>query len=203
MACGGDATPGDAGTAADVTVPQERAAQAQVRFEVTGGGAWLVTRGRSCRTFEIEREVAAGQFERVALDLGNPAPCEVMMPGAPASIELRPLSTTATPVTWDGRQMAYVRRPLDCSTRSFTGSGTITEFLGALQPLPAGRYRVSFAMLSTVPRGCMELMNGYWCPPDNMVGAPAPGPYALCPGDRLSATFELPASGSVTVAVTR
>ena len=64
-------------------------------------------------------------------------------------------------------------------------------------------YRVSFATLAAVPLVCMELMNCYWFPPYNMVGAPAPGPYALCPGERMSATFDLPATGTVTVAVTR
>ncbi len=203
-ACSSDPMATDAG--ADVvgpgpTPPEEMAARAQVRFEVTGAGAFVVSRGRSCAVFEVERQ-AGGAWERVPLDVGVTCVCECPSPGAPAAIELEPL-TAAEPVTvrWDGRRMAFVQRTVDCSTRSFTGRGTATEYVGALQPLPAGRYRVSFATVPTAPGFCMKLMSGYWCPPTSTAGAPAPGPFALCPGTRVSAEFDLPELGDIIVPV--
>lgn len=193
--CSGEASPTGAPA---VTPPSEIAARTSVRFELRGGG-FAVTRGRSCRTFEIERATDGG-FERVPLDLGVNCACECAMPGAPASIEYMPVSASAPRVIeWDGRQMVSVTRTVDCATRSFTTRGISSELVGALQPLPAGRYRVSVAVASAAPARCMELGAGYWCPPDSTAGVPGPGPYALCPGTRLSAEFDLPTEGSVTV----
>jgi hypothetical protein len=204
-ACGTDPTPTttpDAQVGPGPTPPAEVAARTQVRFEVTGTGAFLVSRGRSCAVFEVEREVSAGQWERVPLDVGVTCVCECQPPGAPTAIEYEPLDATMpVAVRWDGRRMAFVQRAVDCSTRSFTGRGTATEYVGAPQPLPAGRYRVSFATAPSVPGGCQKLMSGFWCPPTTTVGMPAPGPFALCPGTRVTATFELPESGAVTVPV--
>ncbi len=181
-----------------VTPPTEVASRASVRFELHGAG-FVVTRGRSCRTFEIERATDGG-FERVPLDLGVNCVCECAQPGGPASIEYMPISTsTPRSIEWDGRQMVSVNRTIDCSTRSFTVRGTQSELVGALQPLAPGRYRVSVAVVNTAPAHCMELGDGFWCPPDTTSGAPAPGAYALCPGTRISAEFDLPMSGSVTV----
>jgi len=205
LACSGEPVPSDGGADARIdpgpTPPAEEPARARVRFEVSGTGAFVVSRGRSCAPFDVERQ-NGGAWERVALDLGVTCVCECASPGTPVAIELEPLTASA-PVTvrWDGRRMAFVQRTIDCATRSFTGRGTATEYVGALQPLPAGRYRVSFATVRSVPSHCMKLMSGYWCPPVSTAGAPSPGPFALCPGTRVTAEFDLPESGEVTVPV--
>ncbi len=203
-ACGTDPAPmttPDAQVGPGPTPPAEVAARAQVRFEVTGTGAYVVSRGRSCSEFEVERE-AGGVWERVPLDLGVTCVCDCQPAGAPVATGFEPLSD-ATPrvVLWDGRRMAFVQRTVDCSTVMFTGRGTATQYVGAPQPLPAGRYRVSFAIVSMVPGGCQKLRTGFTCPPTNTVGMPPPGPFALCPGTRVTTTFELPESGAVTVPV--
>jgi hypothetical protein len=182
-----------------VVVPMEVPSRVTVRFEVSGSGQ-LVVRGRSCRTYEIEREVAPDRFDRVALDLGASCVCDCTGSGTPASIGLTPLrETTPYVVTWDGRHMVSVLRTIQCSTRAFGLTGTDREAAGALQPLMAGRYRVSMVAFSSVPSGCMKLMDGFWCPPSNgTVRLPA-GPLALCPGPRVTTTFVLPESGELTV----
>ncbi len=202
--CGADPQSSPDAAAPDApAAPMEVAARTNVRFELAGSSGFAVIRGRSCRTFEVEREVSDGRYERVPLDLGVTCVCECPSPGAPASIGLTPLAATPPyAFTWDGRQMVWVERTIDCATRSFSVRGTATERVGALEPLPAGRYRVSVAVVDTVPRGCMELMDGYWCPPENTAGAPPQGPFALCPGRRVTTAFELPESGDVTVRVT-
>lgn len=188
-------------SAPPVVPPTEVAARVNVRFELSGSAGFVVTRGRSCRTFEVER-ASDGGFERVPLDLGTTCVCECMPPGAPLAIELAPINA-ATPraFPWDGRQMVSVSRTIDCSTRSFTARGMASELVGALQPLTPGRYRVSVAVVDTAPRGCQELMDGFWCPPDNSTVTPPRGPFALCPGRRVSTEFDLPAEGSVTVRI--
>lgn len=183
-----------------VTPPTEQPSRVSVRFELSGGSGFAVTRGRSCRTFEIER-VTDGGFERVPLDLGASCVCECSPPGAPSSIELAPVSVATRVIPWDGRQMVSVTRTIDCSTRSFTVHGRATEIVGALQPLPAGRYRVSVAVVDAAPSGCQKLMEGYWCPPSNATATIPAGSYALCPGRRVSTEFDLPSEGAVTVPV--
>jgi hypothetical protein len=202
MGCGGDAAtvPMMTNVTPEVRVPEAIVSRAMVRFEVSGGAGHVVYRGRSCRTFEIEHEVD-GSWQRVALDLGFSCVCECPTPGAPLSIGLRPISSSVYSEVWDGRQMATVQRNVDCSTRSFSARGVVAERVGNFQPMPAGRYRVSFAIVDTVPPQCMNLMDGYWCPPTSTVGAPEAGAYALCPGRRVSATFDLPETGRVTVPV--
>jgi hypothetical protein len=200
-ACGSDTPATPSMMAAPVVPPTEVAARVNVRFELSGSAGFVVTRGRSCRTFEVER-VGDGGFERVPLDLGNTCVCECMAPGAPLAIELAPINATTTRAfPWDGRQMVSVSRIIDCSTRSFTAHGTATELLGALQPLAPGHYRVSVAVVDTAPRSCQELMDGFWCPPDNSTVTPPRGPFALCPGRRVSTEFDLPADGNVTVRI--
>jgi hypothetical protein len=189
---------------APVVVPMEVPARVNVRFEVSGGssGGQLVVRGRACRTFEIEREVSPDRFERVPLDLGAPCVCECTGPGTPSSIGLAPLrGTTPYAVNWDGRQMVSVLRTIRCSTGGFGLTGTDNEPAGALQPLSAGRYRVSMVIFDRVPPGCMKLMEGYWCPPDNSTARIPAGPLGLCPGPRVTTPFVLPESGELTVPI--
>ncbi len=201
VGCGGETSVTPDAAAPAVTVPSAVAARVSVRFELRGASGFAVIRGRSCATFEIERE-GDGGFERVPLDLGASCVCECPAPGEPLAIGLTPLSSpTPYNLLWDGRQMVSVVRTIDCATRSFSVRGPAMERVGALQPLPAGRYRVSIAVIDTVPPGCQKLMEGYWCPPMSTSGAPAPGAYALCPGRRVSATFDLPESGELVVPV--
>ena len=101
VACSSDAVPSDGGADGRIdpgpTPPAEEPARAQVRFELSGAGAFVVTRGRSCAAFEVERQVG-GAWERVALDVGVTCVCECPSPGAPVAVELEPLTASA-PVT--------------------------------------------------------------------------------------------------------
>ncbi len=202
----GDPTPGGAPAdaavdAAPVVAPTPEPSRATLRIQVTGASGWLVTRGRSCAVMEVEREASGGVFERVPLDTGVANACECAAPGAAASIDFQPLSsTTPQSLTWDARGMTVVQRPVTCAACPPTSPRrTLTEYLGALRPVAPGRYRVSVAVARSIPPTCQKRAAGYWCPPNDQVGAPPPGPHALCPGTRASVVVTVPESGEVTV----
>lgn len=197
--------------------PLEIAATTTVRLAVkNGSGAdrWIATTGTWCEPTAIDRLDASGVASHVARGLGFECLCECPNPGGPFVQAWRKLGPgESVTLDWDGRALVTYTTAYDCSTHGWPGQGVQAQLNGALQPTAPGKYRVTIDVASAPPTGCSQTASlPEWTCSGGYPGSPGypgstpPTIMQLCPaGDgntTASATFDLPASGAIDVALT-
>lgn len=193
----GDLAPYDLAFVCPAATPSTQTVNVTVT-NASGTLAWLITRGQYCDPFSISG---------AALSEGYSCVCECPPPPPPsASYYTRiPVGGTMT-MSWDARALADCTESVDCAQRGWPGAGIQQVPSGNWQPAAPGSYTITLAYELEAPQrqSCNMLANGdVSCIPNApMAGSPA-GPTAqLCPSkSTAAATFTLPASGDVAVAI--
>lgn len=172
-----------------------------VRFRLTGpAGSYVVSAGDACSPFEIER----GAHDPVTQGRPYAPLCEGPPPQRPAPRSALALDA-APELIWDARELVATGSGcFDCGS----GSGLTryqTYSIDALEPVAAGRYRATFAILDAVdgalPLGCSADGGMAYCAPTWGMGFGG-GPFTICPASRfVTVELDLPASGDVEVPV--
>jgi hypothetical protein len=178
-----------------------------VQIVVTNRAAadrYLVTEGTFCDPFSV----SFSQQSPMHLTLGFQCLCECPNPGPARPATLHRLAPgDSFTLSWDARSLVTCTETVDCSTEGLPGLGTASQVVGASQPVGAGPYSVSVAAVTAVPQGCSGDGTTFTCPMSYSGGPGGPfnNPPAIqveCPADvTASASFELPASGDVSVPV--
>jgi hypothetical protein len=203
----------DASYDAPTAVPSEVAATTTVHLEVkntSGGDRWIATTGTWCEPTSIERLDPGhpGSASHLGRGIGFQCLCECPNPGAPFVQAWRKLGPgESVTLDWDGRALVTYTTPYDCSTHGWPGQGVQAQLNGALQPAAPGTYRATIDVARAVPAGCTQTgtLPEWTCSPGypGYPGSMPPAIAQLCPaGDgntTASATFDLPAAGTVSV----
>ncbi len=196
-----DAPGGTCETAPVTDVPSRQTVRFTFPATTTG---YLVSDGVGCSPAAYTRLDGATETA-VPLGLGFQCLCECPRPPDPyASALMSFMAVRGVPgLTWDAREIVTCTSAFDCGTR-WPGAGWQTVVNAAWVPVQPGRYRATFGIVDTLPRGCFEATDGaVTCSGEAMY--PSPGyfpPYGICPAmRRVSVEFELPASGDVIVPV--
>jgi hypothetical protein len=140
------------------------------------------------------------------LTMGLPFQCLCECPGPPP-----PTFTTApivraggmaVTIDWDARNVATCEQPYDCAMHGWPGVGVISETVAVPLAVDAGHYRVTLAVVDSVPSGCTTGADGaIQCDPRPGPGGGI-GTYDLCMTSRtVTAEFDVPMAGDVTVPV--
>jgi hypothetical protein len=184
------------------------ASRQTVRFNVTGSaGSYVVTSGWLCGPLGVVSVAADGSTTDVLLGLPYQCICECAPPPAETVTWASPLGgASPATVVWDARALATYVECIDCVARGYPGEGIQMMTAGSLQPVAAGHFRATFAILDTVPSNCTVQADGALdCPPvtTSFPQIPWPTEYGLCPASRtVSVGFDLPATGDLDVEVT-
>jgi hypothetical protein len=199
---------GDTSIVADTApacAPANAPSSQNVEIVVTNSGTadrYLVTAGTWCDPYSISSSQKAALF----LNLGFQCVCECPNPGAPGPSTLHRLAPGESfSLTWDARALTTCTESIDCATMGWPGLGTAHELIGGKTPALPGLYWVSVGALTALPHGCAGDGTTFGCQA-NVGGNPSgTTPSAIqtsCPAEvSASASFTLPTSGDVSVAI--
>jgi hypothetical protein len=190
---------GAGGQAACNPPPEDSPSAQSVTFAIANAASsdrYLVTSGHMCDAYGFERN-QGGTYAAVPISMPFVCGCECPYPGDPHPIAYRRLKPAETySVVWDARGLVTCAYSIDCG-----GGFSAPGLVGALQPLGAGDYRVTFGADEMPAMGCQPVdANGdeWQCPDFGSVGNPG----AACGSAQTAiAEFALPSSGDLTVAV--
>lgn len=192
--------PPDAGVCISDSAPVAVVASASVRLRIHGRG-WIVESGSQCGAYDVESlDTGLG----VTLGIGFECVCECPAPGEPGPTALRAPAAGAEPLelVWDGRGLRTYTTCVDCAERGWPGAGWQRVTGGALQPTPAGRYRITIPVYDELPATCGESSPGSAsCSPPAGPGFPFAS-YRACEAPRtVSVEVDLPESGEIEIDV--
>jgi hypothetical protein len=182
-----------------VTIPSRQSVHIVVVSQQLG---WVISYGKLCAPFTIERQTAQGTWESIRLGLSFQCGCECPAPGGTHADGLT--SFAAGPeFTWDAREQIVYTATLACDPRGPYPPIQMLREAG-WQPVASGHYRVSVGIFDALPSVCSlgadESGQARCNYPYDTGGNPSV--YQLCPADRAaSAEFDLPPSGDITVYV--
>jgi hypothetical protein len=156
-----------------------------------------ITAAFLCAPFTIERQDADGSWRNLVLGVPFQCGCECPVAGSAHPTELTGFVTSPT-VTWDARELVVFQQTQTCPT-----GGSVNVIRSAAQPVSAGHYRATIAVLDKAPAECERSTNYHYTCQVPYGDGPTPTDYSLCAHDRTAVgTFDLPASGDVDVNLT-
>jgi hypothetical protein len=204
---GGDApSSADAATACGpgASVPSRQTVEVVVTNQAAAD-RYLVTAGTFCDPFSV----SFSQQNALPLTLGFQCVCECPNPGPARPATLHRLAPGESfTLRWNATALTTCTETVDCAAMGWKGLGTASQLVGASAPVGPGPYGVSVGALAAVPQGCFGDGTTFNCPmswgggnPGGPNGIP-PAIQTVCPADAFaSVSFELPASGDVSVPV--
>jgi hypothetical protein len=196
---GGDA----GGTTADASPPPTEVPSAQtVTFKVTnasGADRYVVTGGNNCTSLELDKLADGGQ-SIVPLMIGFQCPCECPMPGSARPTAFRRVAAGESfDVTWDARGLTTWRQSIVCQNGGPFPPRASSVVAGVLQPVDAGRYRITLGVESTLPAGCQGSGPDYRCDVSYASNETSEIAPRCLTSSNAATEFSLPVSGDVVV----
>lgn len=184
----------DAGPMCTVDPPAHVPSAVAVQFEIVNTGAkarWVAQGGTWCDAWAV-----TGAPRATGYHCGCACP-EPAVAATDGWVLLQPGESYI--IGWDARRMEAFTRLHTCADGE-----TICLDTGALLPLAPGTYTVRIGATDTLPAHCVADPGEpeiFCAPPADAGAATPPSPQALCPElDTVAeATFDLPASGELTV----
>ncbi|MEZ4298234.1 MAG: hypothetical protein R3B70_24995 [Polyangiaceae bacterium] len=190
---GGAGGTGGSGGAAECTPPPSEIASVQkVKVTLTNTASsdrFLVTDCHDCDVLLVEQKTEIDYTPLpLRISAADACGCECPNPGDPYAAGFRRIAPGESfEAVWDARALSTCTASIDC------GEGfTAKVKSGALQPVDAGEYRVSFGFVETLPPECEEDPSGV-----STCGPPA-NPGLDLGGGFYPVNVTLPATGDVT-----